>query len=341
VPVQYTEILDRGRLADVLTAQSLTWEHVYGGQPGLRCNYDESDRSGALEVLPLDKDLMLLLSDIRRFSTRGERQIISDGGWMNLQFRLKGGGSERLRDGGAAFDTPDSVCAVTSYSSNAVVEREFVGPSHRSACIYMRPAMMERFFRVSPQAVPDDMRWLVKGVRDETRVKILPLHPAATAAIHDMLACSFHGYARTAYMQAKSMELVASLLQSLNQTTLPERNGGASARDVAALTAAREIMDANPCDRISLDQLAARVGTNRTKLAIGFKQVFGETVQAYWRDRRLALAREMLRSEGLTVTEAASRVGYSEIASFTRAFTSHFGVSPKQARGGSARPTLM
>lgn len=341
VPIHYPELLDRDRLATVLTTQSLEWDQVYGGQPGLRCRYDEKDRNGSIEVLPLDQDLILLLSEVRRFSWRAERQIIGDGGWMNIQFRLKGGGSERLGDGEAAFETPDSVCAIASYSGNGLIEREFVGPSHRAACLYMRPAMMERFFRIPPQAVPDEMRWLVEGVREDTRVTLSPLHPAGAAAVNDMLACSFQGHARTAYMQAKSMELVATLLQSLNQAAKHREHGGISARDVDAITMARRIMDANPCDRISLDQLAARVGVNRTKLAIGFKQVFGETVQGYWRDRRLAIARELLRSEGLTVTEAATRVGYSEIASFTRAFTSHFGVSPKQARAGSTMPTLM
>lgn len=339
VPIHYTEMLNRDRLSAVLTSDSLRWEQVYDGQPGLRCRYDESDRSGSVEALPLAEDLILVLSEVSRFSSRAERQIVGDGGWMHIQFRLKGTSTERLGDGGAAFDAPEGVCAIASYPDNAVVEREYAGPSHRSACLYMRPAMMQRFFRVSPEAVPDDLRWLVEGVRDDAQVSLSPLHRAGGAAINDMLACSFQGHARTTYMQAKSMELIATLLQSLNQSARQREIAGISARDVEALTAARRIMDANPCDRISLDQLAARVGVNRTKLAIGFKQVFGETVQAYWRDRRLAVARELLRSEGLTVTEAATRVGYSEIASFTRAFTSHFGVSPKQAR--SAMPTLM
>src|SRR5690606_39197004 len=128
---------------------------------------------------------------------------------VHLQFRLKGGGTARLGDGGQMFDMPDNVCTVTSYSDNLAVDRHYIGPTHRSVCIFMRPAMMERFFRVSHEAVPDDMRWLVEGVRDGTRTHMAPLHSAGAAAISDMLACSFEGYARTAYMQGKSMELVA------------------------------------------------------------------------------------------------------------------------------------
>ena len=40
----------------------------------------------------------------------------------------------------------------------------------------------------------------------------------------------------------------------------------------------------------------------------------------------------MLRSQGLSVNEVALRVGYSEISSFTRAFTRKFGVLPRDCK---------
>lgn len=342
VPVHYTELLDRDHLAAVVGSDDLTWGQVYNGQPGIRCGFSGGDNmQGVLEVLSLDKDVILVLNHCHQYPSQAMQQIIGDGGWMHLQFRLNGTGAETLGDGGPMIETPDGVCVITSYPNSGVIERECASaPVQKTACLYMRPQMMERFFRIPPQAMPENMRWIADGVGNDPRGHVSSLHLTGAAAVNDMLACSFEAHARTAYMQAKSTELIAALLQSLNQTAQHDDSDGIGARDLRAIVAARKIIDANPCERLSLDQLASRVGVNRTKLALGFKHVFGETVQAYWRDRRLAIARELLRSEDLTVTQVAERAGYSEIASFTRAFTTHFGISPKQVRSHNGTAAL-
>lgn len=340
--MDYSHLADPDYLAPIFAVGAADMDRDYGGHEGLRFGYGAGDSRGGLEVAMLDKDLLLILNHCQHYPKQAGRQIVGDGGWMHIQFLVKGGGCESLGDGGPMFDTPEGGCIITSYADDAIVEREGTATAVRkSACLYMRPAMMERFFRVSAQAVPDDLRWLVGGADRNPRLSISPLHPIATAAVNDMLSCGFRSHARTAYLQAKSAELVATVLDSLNQPGRYDRNNGMNARDIDAIAAARRIMDAHPCGRMSLDQLAARVGTNRTKLAAGFKLIFGETVQGYWRDRRLALAQDLLKAERRTVTEVAIMTGYSEIASFTRAFTTRFGMSPKQVRAGSPPPTLM
>jgi len=82
-------------------------------------------------------------------------------------------------------------------------------------------------------------------------------------------------------------------------------------------------------DSLTLAALARRVGLNRTKLALGFKEIYGTSVQAYWRDARLSRARELLQNAGARVTDIALTLGYSELSSFTRAFSRRYGVLPK------------
>ena len=51
------------------------------------------------------------------------------------------------------------------------------------------------------------------------------------------------------------------------------------------------------------------------------------------------LAAALLADTTQTVGEVAYRVGYSEAAAFTHAFTRHFGESPRRARSSRARGT--
>jgi transcriptional regulator GlxA family with amidase domain len=44
------------------------------------------------------------------------------------------------------------------------------------------------------------------------------------------------------------------------------------------------------------------------------------------------IAADLLRSNGMKVTEAAQRVGYASDAAFSRAFKAHFGYAPSEAR---------
>jgi AraC-like DNA-binding protein len=56
-------------------------------------------------------------------------------------------------------------------------------------------------------------------------------------------------------------------------------------------------------------------------------------------ETRFDLARSMLAQEDLSIGEIAYRLGYSEPAAFTRAFTRRFGKSPRGARAAARRGT--
>ena len=88
---------------------------------------------------------------------------------------------------------------------------------------------------------------------------------------------------------------------------------------------------------LTLSNLARKVGINRTKLALGFKAVYEVTVQTFWRNAKLDRALQMLREDEVSVTEVALSLGYSELSSFTRAFTRRFGMVPRQCKGEGRR----
>lgn len=66
-----------------------------------------------------------------------------------------------------------------------------------------------------------------------------------------------------------------------------------------------------------------------------FKQYTGKTCHVYITCRRMEMAQDLLRNQGIPITDVASRTGYSNTISFRRAFIRHTGVCPSEYRPGA------
>jgi AraC-like DNA-binding protein len=294
-----------------------------------------------MEVAELDPGVLLILSHCTDYPENMTRQAVEGGGWTHIQFRLSGAGSESLIAGGDHLETPQSSCIITSYAEEALIDRHCRASSvQMSACLYMRPWKVAEFFHVTPEALPKELAWLLNGATDAPCFEVSPLHPVSVSAVHDMLACSFQSHARTAFMRAKAMEVVSGLLHTLGTSEDGSVLTTLAARDLVSIKSAKDIMRARATETMSLDQLAAEVGMSRSKLAHGFKDVFGVSVQAYWRDLRLDHAKNLLKSQSLSVGQIAELCGYSEVSAFSRAFAAKFGLSPRQIKANGARADI-
>jgi len=94
----------------------------------------------------------------------------------------------------------------------------------------------------------------------------------------------------------------------------------------------RQLIDTEPQQRLSVDEMARRAGTNRTSLRTLFKQVYGMTLSDYRTTELMRRADHMLRSDRLPVAETAYALGYSDASSFSAAFKRHFGRPPGHRR---------
>jgi AraC-like DNA-binding protein len=332
--IHYPELLHVDYFREKL--EGIEFRRANERQPrrGSRFTVVDGKFRGMLEVLELHRDVMLLLNHCHEVPAHDNNQFIGDGQWMHVQFRFNGTGSETLGTGPQSIAAAEGTCLITSYSGATSISRH-TAPSkvQKAACLYLRAEMMKQFFRVPSDAVPGPLRWIVEGAQEQARFHATALPEASYATVNDILTCSLSDYARTAYLQAKAMELVALMLHALTTEDAAFQNSPKlSLRDVSRILQAQEVLQERWSEPMTLEALATRVGLNRSKLAAGFKEVFGVPVNAYWRDLRLVAARDLLRAQGLTVTDVASRVGYSEISSFTRAFTAKFGISPKMMR---------
>lgn len=84
--------------------------------------------------------------------------------------------------------------------------------------------------------------------------------------------------------------------------------------------------------KITVSDIANYVNVNRTHFSETFTQRIGVPPAVYLKKLKLEKGYSMLQTSHASVTEIAMELGYTDIYSFTRAFSNHFGISPSQAR---------
>jgi AraC-like DNA-binding protein len=85
----------------------------------------------------------------------------------------------------------------------------------------------------------------------------------------------------------------------------------------------------------TIAELARHAGLGRRTFNAQFHRMYGVSASDYLRTSRLAAAREALLQEGLSVTEAAYSVGYTNSGNFSTAFRKHFGYVPSSCYRGN------
>lgn len=157
----------------------------------------------------------------------------------------------------------------------------------------------------------------------------------AACALRD---CAHEGAVRNVYLKSRALELLALSFGALKRQERPSAADVMPPREAERMVRAREILLARVEDPPSLGELATLVGVCETRLKIGFKSTFGDTPFGFLRRYRMTLARELLLSGDVGVTEAASRVGYTNVSHFIDAFVRHHGVRPGELVRAQRRP---
>ncbi|MBR0470082.1 MAG: helix-turn-helix transcriptional regulator [Clostridia bacterium] len=84
--------------------------------------------------------------------------------------------------------------------------------------------------------------------------------------------------------------------------------------------------------KITVNDIAAHVGINRSYLSRLFKKYKGISPQQYLVLLRVNTAAQYLKNTDVSVAEAAYSVGYSDYHVFNKAFHAHFNTSPSEWR---------
>lgn len=94
-------------------------------------------------------------------------------------------------------------------------------------------------------------------------------------------------------------------------------------------------MTEHPGDDHNIQDMAREAGYSPDHFSRVFKEVLGQSPQAYAISARMTRARELLRESSLSVSQIADALGYEDVAFFSRQFKSRTGRSPAQFRHAS------
>lgn len=137
---------------------------------------------------------------------------------------------------------------------------------------------------------------------------------------------------RILYLQSKAIEIISLILKEMIIKNEPNQNLILKNDDIDKLQYAKEIINNDYVNPLSINELSKHIGLNTFKLKVGFKQIYNTTIYGYIRDLRMEKAREYLIEGQKNVIEIANMVGYSNPSHFSAAFKKKFGVNPSELK---------
>ncbi|WP_405174954.1 AraC family transcriptional regulator [Paenibacillus sp. FSL H8-0261] len=221
-----------------------------------------------------------------------------------------------------AIDTGESVLLHGGVRSENCIYLS--GAGYRFLSIDMSPAQFER---------------MTSGLTEDTRLQAgggaglffgkNAITPSIRLILSQIADCSYSQGMRDLYLEGKMLELMAVYLnESLFEADRISHTVKLSRDDMESLRLAKEILQRDYLHPPTLAGLSRIICLNEFKLKKGFKELFGYTVHAYVIEQRMQRAQQLLEHGNMTVSEAASRVGYVNVSHFSAAFRKKFGVRP-------------
>lgn len=149
--------------------------------------------------------------------------------------------------------------------------------------------------------------------------------------LEQMIHQPYGGILKNIFLQSKAMELLIYSSDQFIKNNQDERFGCrflTHDEDRDKIVKARNILLAQLDSPITIKELARKVAMNECYLKKGFKAMFGTTVYDYFQKERMERARFLLYDKGFSVSEVATKMGYSCISHFSTAFKKHTGLKP-------------
>lgn len=161
--------------------------------------------------------------------------------------------------------------------------------------------------------------WVGFTTKDELPVKLPEIitAPELGEVFESMKQCSKMKSGKEAFLSGKIWELFALLLEQTKQS--------ADWIDIAI-----NFMQNNYHNKISITDVADKVGFDRSYFSSAFKKRMGMSPQSFLIKLRMEKAATLMLKSGIKPSIAATSVGYDDIFVFSKAFKKHFGVSPRE-----------
>ncbi len=167
-------------------------------------------------------------------------------------------------------------------------------------------------------------------VHDGARASFMFERPVFADASLQRLFDNAFAYATTAVDSAREMACETATLELIARLSIHSTSPGKhDERPQGNIHRARTRIDDDPAAPLTLKMLGAEAGLSRYQLIRGFARSLSLTPHAYILQRRICLARRLIRA-GHPLAEVAAQAGFYDQSHLTRCFVRQFGVTPKR-----------
>lgn len=311
------------RFTDTLARGSARFEALSPFEHRLR--WDDGPRSMVTHASHLRSGLALTTAVVRW--EQSWRFDVDQRGWP-LKFILTRGPGPAILTGGRSRPSGDGTFQVSRVRGPTRLGFDFPEASrdrpHEQLSLEVDPQRLRLL--MGTDALPQALQDVLSSTDTATSVE-QPGSSALFRVFDELVYCDAKGRSRPLHLEAKSLELLAVLIDGLEDTSangLPKLTADCRDRLERAKAILLSRLDRAP----TLPELARVAGLNEAKLKAGFRSLFGCTVHACLRRHRMEEARRLLLARRYSVSEVAGRVGYANPSKFAAAFRKHYGMPP-------------
>lgn len=287
----------------------------------------EGEGSGVWRFLSIRAGLYAVLTDCAYTEARREHVVAE--GLVEFHFLLEGPVELSLpqdRDVAA----PSGASLLVCRQAQGIAYDVLCQPgAYRMLSFYVPPEMLELSFGLDASGgVASQLLRPADGTMAIVEQKI---DADSVRALRDLFEIRFDKPGALPLACARILEILSLSASALDRRGKAEEKSIVfSARELLMFDRARELLAKDFIETQTIPKLARKLGTNSTKLKSGFRLLYGATIFSYRNRRRMDRAMELLVA-GEPIATVARAVGFRHQASFTSAFRSHFGLTPKQA----------
>ena len=184
--------------------------------------------------------------------------------------------------------------------------------------MFVIPPFVETYYEADAKT-PWDYIWVGFTAKSELPLKLddVIYCPEAEPIFEKMKKCAESDSSRTAFLCARIWDLFAVLLENRKN-------------EIGYVEKALGCIHSEYSNQITVQDIADRLGLNRSYFSMIFKNETGVSPVKYMVDYRMKVAASLMINQGMNVTVAANSVGYTDIFTFSKMFKRYYGISPKK-----------
>ncbi|MCD9030465.1 AraC family transcriptional regulator [Luteimonas sp. Y-2-2-4F] len=310
------------------------WREPLASGHGFRHRYDASVGDGGWVFHRLNDALSMAVVDFR--AARHLSRLHRHDDHLVFCAWIEGRSTISAGDDPADDELAHGFCTFYGLSRGDAVRTVYEpNRSLRWVSIFLRRDRVRDVLGLDAQALPPIFRDYILH-RTPTGLRHVPLGSAASVAANQAFECPYEGELRRLYLIAKAIEIVCAVIQS--HADGDAEDGPVLPRaDVEKVKLARQVIEQNLDEPLSVSELAAAVGMTIKKLQSGFQLLFRGSVGQVYKQVRLSKALVLVSKSDMPMIDIAIECGYECPGSFTRAFKLAFGACPTLVRATATR----